>query len=418
MSLLSALRGGGGQVEARAVSEWDIPWSNRGQSSTSVDEFSSYNLSAVWACQTLIADSIATLPIDVFRKQDSTRIPVVAPLWIEKPNPEWNRIEFETQRLLSLLGWGNAYTLLVRKNGSVDPQAPVVERWVLNPAHMVVRRRTNQTDVRDEIVYWYLGREIPTANIQHIRGYTLPGWVMGMSPIMNANRTLLSAVESQNAGLKFYQQGMMMAGVLSIPQLPAEAGKDVIDSLRDQFSTMYGGSNNAGRPAVLSGGTTWKETSVSPADAALLETRRFELNEICRWYRVPPWKISDVDHASQGGGHGLETQNASFAQDTQLPWTVRLEEADSALLPRGQYVRYNIDAGIRSDLATRFTNFEKGRNAGFLSANDIRRMEDMAPIPNGDIYLQPLNYIEAGTEPVPPVTASTSVTPQDTGVPS
>lgn len=381
---------------------WDIPWTQRGQSSVNVDEVSAYNLSAVWACQTLIADSISTLPVDAYRKSGNTRVEVTAPAWLVKPNPEWNRIEYETQRLLSLLGWGNAYTLLIRRYGTADPMDTVVERWILNPAHMLVKRDHNPNDVRDSIGYWYQGVKIPNGNLQHIRGYTLPGQVMGMSPIANANRTLLTAVQSQNAGLNFYQQGMMLSGVLSIPQLPAEASKDVIDSLRDQFSQMHAGSGNAGKPAVLTGGTTWKETSVSPTDAALLETRRFEINEICRWYRVPPHKISDiVAHASQGGGSGIESQATEFAQDTQLPWTVRLEEADSALLPRGQYVKYNVDAGIRTDQGTKYVNYEKGRNAGFLSANDIRAIEDLPPIPNGDIYLQPLNYGEAGAEPAP-----------------
>lgn len=403
MSLLSLLRGS--SSEARNIGPYDIPWSNREASTSWVTEISAYNLSSVWACQTLIADAIATLPINTYRKAGDVRTETPQPAWIAKPNPEWNRIEFDIQRILSLLGWGNAYTLLIRRSGSHDPMDPVIERWILNPAHMVVTRRHNPTDVTDEIAYHYLGQHVPTENVQHIRGYVVPGWWLGMSPIANMNRGLITSIESQTAGLNFYAQGMMLGGVLEVPNLPADTSEEVVESLRDQFSSRHAGAGNAGKPAVLLGGTKWNGTGVSPTDGLLLETRRFELNEVCRWYRVPPHKVSDiVQHASQGGGKGVEQQAAEFAQDCLMPWTARLEEADSALLPRGQYLKYNIDASIRPDAATRSTLDVESVLNGIENYDEIRARRDLPPRADGlgDLYLMPANTVNAAAAPTEP----------------
>ena len=387
---------------AEERSAWDDTgsrWFNPMRTPYDVTQDTAFNLSAVWACQTLIADAIATLPVGTFRNANETRTPTTAPRWVDNPNPESNRIDYETQRVLSLLGWGNAYTYLLREANSSDPQAPVLERWLLNPASVQVRRDRTY-DERSPIKYWLRGQEIPLGNIQHIRGYVPPGRVLGMSIIDQASRGLEMTVAAEEAGSSLYNNGMLQAGVASIPQMPAEVSKDVAERIADQIVSQNGGARNAGKPLILFGGTTWQGTMFSPSDAQYLETRKFQINEICRWFRVPPHKIADiVAHASQGGGMGIEQQATEFAQDTLLPWVRRLEAADSALIPRGQYVRYNLNAYVRADLATRYEAYTQARLGGWMSANDVLRLEDSPPIEHGDIYLQPLNYIEAGTDP-------------------
>lgn len=373
--------------------------------STSITEWNAFTLSAVWACETLIADAIATLPVGTYRKEAGLRKPTTSPRWIENPNPENNRIDFETQRVLSLLGWGNAYTYLLREGGSTDPQAPVVERWLLDPSLMSVQR-VRQYDETSALQYWHRGEPIALVNMQHIRGYVPPGKFLGMSVIANARTGLNMTSAAETAGANIYDQGMLQSGVVEVPQMPAEVSKDITDRLRDTIMERNAGAGNAGKPLVLTGGSQWKPSLMTPSDAQYLETRRFQIDEICRWFRVPPHKIQHiVAHASQGGGMGIEQMDTEFSQDTLLSWVIRLEAADSALIPRGQFVKYNLNAYVRADMATRYEAYSKARLGGWASADDVLALEDLPPLPDGKgkIYLQPANYTEAGTTPVAPI---------------
>lgn len=362
-----------------------------------VTEQTALNLSTVWACQTLIADAIATLPVDTYRKQGQDRVETKPPAWLEQPNVETDRIDFDIQRILSLLGWGNSYTLLIRQYGSSDPMAPVLERWNLDPNCVDVRR------IDSDLAYFVQGERVPSENIQHIRGYVLPGCVYGMSVIQKARQSFGIAISTEEFGSSLFRNSIMPSGALEVPQLPAEVSTDVVSRLRDQVGEWYGGSRNAGKPLVLTGGTKWNQLTLNPVDAQFLEQRKLQIEEICRWHRTPPHKVMSItNNASQGGGQGLEQQNIEFAADTLRPLTTKLERADSKLLPRGQYERYNTDAYVRTDLAAQTAYFIAGRQNGWLSANDVRRLKDEPPIPNGDRYLEPLNMHEAGDDPAPP----------------
>lgn len=145
--------------------------------------------------------------------------------------------------------------------------------------------------------------------------------------------------------------------------------------------------------------------SVTPHDAQFLETRQFQIEEIARWFRVPPHMIGQIDKQSSWGT-GIEQQGLGFVRYTLMPWIARLEAADSALLQSPRYVKYNTDALVRADIKTRYEVYGIARQWGLKSANDILRLEDEQPIDNGDIYLQPLNYVEAGTTPSAPGAAT------------
>jgi len=276
---------------------------------------------------------------------------------------------------------------------------------LLNPGHVEVRRVVAY-DERSEIQYRVRGTEVPRTMIQHIRGYTPPGFFLGMSVIEQARRGLDMTVSAELAGANLYDKGMHQSGVLEVPAMPSEVSKEVTDRLRDQVMERHAGAGNAGKPMVLTGGTTWKPSMLTPSDAQYLETRKFQLNEICRWFRVSPHLVQDiVQHASQGGGNGIEQMATEFAQYTLNPWVARLEAQDSTLVPRGQFIKYNLDAAVRADIATQNESFTAGRLGGWLSVNEVRALKDLAPIDNGDIFLQPVNYAEAGAQPSgPPVT--------------
>jgi HK97 family phage portal protein len=227
-----------------------------------------------------------------------------------------------------------------------------------------------------------------------------------MSVIANARLTMSIVSNADKFASNLMENGIAPSGALEVPDMPPETSADIVEKLRDQFAKAHGGPGKAGKPMVLLGGTTWKQTMMTPADSQFLESRKFQINEICRWFRVPPHEIQDiVANASQGGGAGIEALSMNFAKKTLLPWTARLEAADTALLPAGQFERYNVNAYARADLKTRYESHNIGRLGGWLSANDVRQMEDMPPIPEGgDRYLEPMNYQEAGQ---PPITAGT-----------
>lgn len=385
---MSLFRAFARKSEARTVTAWG-PAGWGGTSSSTVTEQTALNLSAVWACQTLIADQIATLPVDIYTTDSSgLRVEVEPPPWVHQPNPEMLAVDFETQRILSLLGWGNSFTLLVRLNGNHgDPLAPVVERWPIDPSTVQVSRSQGQ------LVYRINGTSVPTAAIQHITGYRLPGALVGMSVIEHAARGMGIATAAEEFGKTFFENGLAPSGVLEIPALPADVSAEVVDRLRDSVAERYGGSKNAGRPMALVGGTKWNQVSVDPAAAQFMETRNFETEEICRWYRVPPHEIQHItQHASQGGGQGLEQQSANLARKTLLPLTIKLEQADNRLLPRREFVKYNVDASIRADLKTR-TEVQKLKiEAGMATPNQANAIEDNPPVPGGDAIRVPLNF--------------------------
>jgi HK97 family phage portal protein len=383
VSLLGLLRGSE-DVERYAGDSWDIPWGS--PSGGTVNEVTALNLSGVWACETLIADAIATMPVDAFRKTNGVAEEITRPLWFDYPNPDDTKVDYDTQRLLSLLGWGRSTSYLYR-----TPAGSIGGRRALDPWTVQVRKINGMRE------FFVDGVHIPARNIQHIDGYKRPGDVVGMSVIQNARAGLNEAQASQDLAQNLYENGLNTSGVVSVPDMPDNVAAERIERIAARIRQWYAGSKNAGKPMVLTGGTTWQPMAVTPADAQFLETRKFQLNEIARWFRVPPHMIGDVEK-STSWGTGIEQQALGFVRFTLMPWIVRLEQADSLLLPRPQYVKYNVNSLIRADLKTRFEAYQMGRMGGWLSANDVRSYEDDKPIPNGNVYLQPLNFAEAGTE--------------------
>jgi HK97 family phage portal protein len=378
---------------------WFTPVSNGG---IHVDEHTALTFSAVFACETLIADSISTLPVDTYRKSEDRRVETTPPRWLETPNPEVDRIDYDTQRILSLLGWGDAVSLITRENGSSDPMAPVLERWVVEPWRVQFRRV-------DGVKATFIdGKFVPAGNIQHIPAYLLPGALSGMGPVSQARQSLQIGLQADQYAAKFYENGVVPSGVLEVPNLPADVSKEVVERLRDSFQERYAGTGNARKPLVLTGGTTWSQITMNPADAQFLETRKFQIEEVCRWFRVPPHKIQQIgENASQGGGQGLEQQALEFAQDGLLPWTIRLERADSKLLPRGQYVRYNLNAYVRADIKTRHEVYALRKQIGMNNSDELRALEDEPPIGGraGEVYWMPANMLDADAEPTEPAPA-------------
>ena len=370
-----------------------IPRNSLGYGSSSgefVSERTALQMATVYSCVRLLADSIASLPIDVYRSSNGTRIPLASPLSITLPNPELNGDFEHVQQVVSSLALrGNSYEHIIARDKFEYPLA----RETVHPDDIMVSR--NRVDGRPD--YQIHGVSVPRADVLHIRRLTLAGGIMGLSPIEMARQGIGLSLAAERYGAHWFGDSADPSSVLETDtNLPDAEAQRVMKSWV---------STNGGRrhPAVLSGGLKYRPIAISPNESQFLETRSFQRSEIAMIFGVPPHMIGDTAK-STSWGTGIEQQKMGYVQFSLLPWLRCIETAWSqVLLPRGQYVRFNLDSLLRGDTATRYGAYVQARNAGWLSVNEVREKEDMPPVPNGgDDFLQPLNMGILGETPAPP----------------
>ena len=351
-------------------------------------------LIAVFACTGIIADAIAEMPIDVIEKRaDNARIPVEPPMWLNRemwPNPEIDLFGFTFRFVSSVLLGGTSFGLITAR----DTLGFATEVWnMASPARSI---RTN-----GRVAYvWPDGTVLephtprnPDGELIVIKGYD-GGGDFGLNPIMDvAKQAVGLGLATEEFGGRFFGQGQQPSGVI---EATGNMDAERLKLMSQTWDRAHSGLVNSHKPAVLAN-ARWRQTSLANDSAQFIETRRFQINEIARLYRVPPHLISDVDRSSSWGT-GIEEQNIGFVKFTLQPWLTRLEQRWSVLLPPGQQVKFNTAALERGSLTTRYTTYSQGRVGGWLSVNDVRRLEDMEPIPEGDLYLSPLSMVDAGSE--------------------
>jgi len=385
-------------IEGRAIRDNDLwgQWSkgdNPGGNTFAgrqVTQETATSLIAVHACVTLISDAIGTLPLDAFDRPDRGRhLQDPQPRWINDPNPEMDGLGFVEALVTSMLLDGNAYIEVV-----LDRIGRLVELWPLNPRAVTAVRRVPNGKVFD--VQMDNGRLVigapayrrgGTGGVLHIPAYRAAGKLKGASPIARAAQAIGLGLVTEEYGARFFGQGSHPGGII---ELPGKASPDVVERLKDNWEAHHSKPGKFHRPGVLSDGAKWHQLSIAPNEAQFLETRRFQLNEIARLYRVPPHLIADVDR-STSWGTGIEEQAIGFVVYTLRPWIVRLERALSELVPGAGYVRFNVEGLLRGNTKSRFDAYAVARQWGWLSVNDIRDLEDLDPVTGGDTYLSPLN---------------------------
>lgn len=358
---------------------------------------SAMRLSAVWACVSLISDSISTLPLGAFtRTAENVREPLgPPPSWIDEPNREQSRPQWVQQQLLALLLDGTAYVFTARNR-----RGDVVEAWNVPPQMVTPRRIGGQVvyDVTDPRVAKGGQTRFDGRDMFHVPAMSWPGQIKGMSPLEAARHMLGAGLGAQEFAERFYGQGMSQAGVVQVPgDLTVEQAKQ----LKSDFARRNSGTRNAHLPAVLTGDAKWQPTSINPEQAQFLEARQFTTVEIARFFRCPPHLISDVER-STSWGTGIEQQAIGFVTYTLRPWLDRLERAYTRHLLAGRngFIKFNVDGLLRGDFQTRQAGYATGRQWGWLSANDVRALEDLPPLPDGgDEYMVPVNMRPAGTPP-------------------
>ena len=373
-----------------------------------VNQRSAMQISAVYACVRVLAESIAGLPLQVYQcgKKGSREKAVEHPLYFllyDEPNPEMTSFVFRETLMTHLLLWGNAYAQIIR-----DGRGQVIALYPLMPDRMRVDR-----DENGQIYYRYqLGADelhldkagtvdLSPKDVLHIPALGFDGLV-GYSPIAMARNSIGMAIACEDFGASFFRNGAAPSGVLEHPGVLKNPEK-----LRAAWEAQYGGSGNSGRVAVLEDGMKFNPIAIPPEQAQFLETRKFQVDEIARIFHVPPHMIGDLERSTFSN---IEQQSLEFVKYTLNPWVCRWEQAltRSLLSPkekREYSIRFNVDGLLRGDYQSRMNGYAVGRQNGWMSANDIRELENMDKISEeqgGNLYLVNGNMIkmtDAATNP-------------------
>ncbi len=365
-----------------------------------VNEQTAMQMTAVYSCVRILSETIAGLPLHVYRYNDTggsvsyrnAEKDLSHPLYKllhDEPNPEMTSFAFRETLMSHLLLWGNAYAQIIR-----NARGEVVALYPLMPNKMTVDR-----DSKGRLYYLYqrstedvstLGGDgqvyLDPSDVLHIPGLGFDGLV-GYSPIAMAKNAVGLAIATEEYGAKFFANGAAPGGVLEHPGTIKDPQK-----VKESWNAAYQGSANAHRVAVLEEGMKYQAIGISPEQAQFLETRKFQIDEIARIFRIPPHMLADLEKSSFSN---IEQQSLEFVKYTLDPWVVRWEQSMCrALLSDSEkpkvFIKFNVDGLLRGDYASRMIGYATARQNGWMSANDIRELENLDRIPpelGGDLYL-------------------------------
>jgi HK97 family phage portal protein len=349
---------------------------------------------AVWSCCRLISTSLSALPTNLFEVTPDGRTPApdhpLYGLLTESPNPMMTSQQWIQPTLLGLLLYGNGYTWVDRLNGEV------VGIWPLNPAR--VSMVLNQDGTFSYYYSDFRGKfnVFTDSEVIHFRVFTMDGY-FGLPVLIYHQMTIGLATASTAYANALYQNGGQPSGVL---EYPGVLKQPQVDRIRASWADLHAGAANAGRIAILEEGTKYTPIGIPPEQLQYIQEQRFSVEQIARIFGVPPHLIGAMDKPTYAS---VEQQSIEFVRYTLYPYVRAMEQAvaKSMLDPQYQW-RFNLDAFERGDIATRYAAYAVGRQWGWLSADDVRKQEDMNPIPEGgDAYLSPLNMTPAGQVPPP-----------------
>lgn len=345
-------------------------------SGKTVSQQTALQVSTVWACVRLIAETIATLPLALYENADDAAVVAKShPLHSvisRHPNSEQTPVEFWECVVGSLLIHGNAFLHVARSAGRV------ISLEFMLPQNVTVRRLEN-----GDIQYTYIdtsGRRhiMVGSEVMHIRGFgTDP--LQGLSPLCMGRQVIGAAMAADESASRMFANGMKLGGVLSTDQvLKPGQREEVRDSMVQQFT----GAVNAGKTMVLEAGMKYQQVSMTPEDAQMLQTRGFNVEEICRWFRVPPWMVG---HSAQGAtkwGSGMEQEMIAFLSFTLLPWMKRIEQSINRwLLSPGErhdyFAKFNPEGLLRADSAARAAFYSSMVQNGIYTRDDCREKENL-----------------------------------------
>ena len=382
----------------------------RTRSGMPINEHTALNLSAVFAAVRRLSEDVGKTPLGVYermergrrRRRDHQSDRLVS----FRPNPEMSALNFFEALQGHLATWGNAYA-----EKELDNAGRVIRLWPLTP------NRVNKERMEDgRLVYWVrVGRSrrrdevVPLSpeRMLHIPGFGFDGH-KGYSVIQLARESLGLTAATEAFGAQHFGNSSRVSGVLQTEKKFSD--KADRERLRADWERMHTGLDNAQRVAILDQGLTWQQIGIPPEDAQFLETRKFQVNEVARWFLIPPHKLMDLERSTFSN---IEHQAIEYVQDTMLSWYTRWEQALSWDLfapdERGRlYVHFNQNVLLRGDNQSRGQWYREMFSAGVFSVNDIRELEELNPVEGGDERFVPMNMMplslaaEPQPEPAPP----------------
>ena len=358
-----------------------------------VNERTAMQMTAVYSCVRILSEAVAGLPLQFYRytADGGKEKAVDHPLYFllhDEPNPEMTSFVFRETLMTHLLLWGNAYSQIIR-----NARGEIIALYPLMPDRMSVNR-----DENGQLYYeYYMNTDdahtmkgmtvrLQPHDVLHIPGLGFDGLV-GYSPIAMAKNAIGMAIACEEYGAKFFANGAAPSGVLEHPGTIKDPSR-----VRESWQATFGGSANANKVAVLEEGMKYTPISISPNEAQFLETRKFQIDEIARIFRVPPHMVGDLEKSSFSN---IEQQSLEFVKYTLDPWVARWEQAMvRALLTQEEkktyFFKFNVDGLLRGDYQSRMNGYATARQNGWMSANDIRELENLDRIPaeaGGDLYL-------------------------------
>lgn len=358
-----------------------------------VNERSAMQMTAVYSCVRILAEAVAGLPLHLYRyKEDGGKERAIDNnlyyLLHDEPNKEMSSFIFRETLMTHLLLWGNAYAQIIRNGKSevvalypLMPNKMQVDRDENGELYYIYTRSSDEAKTMDGVTVYLTPRDV-----LHIPGLGFDGLV-GYSPIAMAKNAIGLAIATEEYGAKFFANGAAPSGVLEHPGTIKDPSR-----LRENWNSTFGGSANSGKVAVLEEGMKYTPISISPEQAQFLETRKFQIDEIARIFRVPPHMVGDLEKSSFSN---IEQQSLEFVKYTLDPWVIRWEQSLSRALlnedeKRKYFFKFNLEGLLRGDYESRMSGYAVARQNGWMSANDIRELENMDKIPaedGGDLYL-------------------------------
>ena len=358
-----------------------------------VNERTAMQMTAVYSCVRILSEAVAGLPLQFYRytADGGKEKAVDHPLYFllhDEPNPEMTSFVFRETLMTHLLLWGNAYSQIIR-----NARGEIIALYPLMPDRMTVNRDENgqlyyEYYMNTDDAHTMMGTTVRLQphDVLHIPGLGFDGLV-GYSPIAMAKNAIGMAIACEEYGAKFFANGAAPSGVLEHPGTIKDPSR-----VRESWQATFGGSANANKVAVLEEGMKYTPISISPNEAQFLETRKFQIDEIARIFRVPPHMVGDLEKSSFSN---IEQQSLEFVKYTLDPWVARWEQAMvRALLTQEEkktyFFKFNVDGLLRGDYQSRMNGYATARQNGWMSANDIRELENLDRIPaeaGGDLYL-------------------------------
>jgi HK97 family phage portal protein len=359
----------------------------RSHAGTNVNEHTAMQMSGVWRAVTVASSVPASLPFHAYQQDGGARIPAVgqAAALMENPHPDMTPFELWQMVFLHRRLWGYAYLRILRNR-----LGQIAELWPIHPSRVKVGR---VSETGQKIYAIDNGDEEHTDDtILHIPGMGYDG-ICGVSPIRAARQSIGLGLAAEEYGAKLFGNGSLASGILQTEQ---RLTQEQADALKSRWKAKSAGLAHAHEAIVLDSGAKFQQLTIPPDDAQFLESRKFQITEMCRFFGLPPFLMFETEK-STSWGTGLEQQLMGWvAIDLRSDLTAVEQRVTRILRPQRVYARFSLEGLLRGDSAARAAFYTAMWNIGVLSTNDILALEERAPVEGGDVRYRPLNMGELG----------------------